>query len=144
MAAKQKYDERFVKIGRIARLSSIVDSIKDAICCVADTVAVQNEKREAVVKSESNDGYSIDLQDIEYLHWWKFKALLRTLSSDLEFSKIMEYRSVDIDATMTKEQRDFYRRKKELYALPLPADEEEKVDAIAEALMNGGDLTGLL
>lgn len=57
--------------------------------------------------------YHIDLQDIEYLHWWKFKALLRTLSSDLEFSKIMEYRSVDIDATMTKEQRDFYRRKKE-------------------------------
>ena len=88
--------------------------------------------------------YHIDLQDIEYLHWWKFKALLRTLSSDLEFSKIMEYRSVDIDATMTKEQRDFYRRKKELYALPLPTDEEEKVDAIAEALMNGGDLTGLL
>ena len=88
--------------------------------------------------------YHIDLQDIEYLHWWKFKALLRTLSSDLEFCKIMEYRSVDINANMTKEQRDFYRRKKELYALPLPADEEEKVDAIAEALMNGGDLTGLL
>lgn len=88
--------------------------------------------------------YHIDLQDIEYLHWWKFKALMRTLSSDLEFSKIMGYRSIDIDASMTKEQRDFYRRKKELYALPLPADEEEKVDAIAEALMNGGDLTGLL
>ena len=88
--------------------------------------------------------YHIDLQDIKYLHWWKFKALLRTLSSDLEFCKIMEYRSVDINANMTKEQRDFYRRKKELYALPLPADEEEKVDAIAEALMNGGDLTGLL
>lgn len=31
-----------VTFGRIARLSSIVDSIKDAICCVADTVAVQN------------------------------------------------------------------------------------------------------
>ena len=88
--------------------------------------------------------YHIDLQDIKYLHWWKFKALLKTLSSDLEFCKIMEYRSVDINANMTKEQRDFYRRKKELYALPLPADEEEKVDAIAEALMNGGDLTGLL
>lgn len=88
--------------------------------------------------------YHIDLQDIEYLHWWKFKAMLRTLSSDLEFSKIMEYRSIDINASMTKEQRDFYSRKKELYALPLPAGEEEKIDAIAEALMNGGDLTGLL
>lgn len=31
--------------------------------------------------------YHIDLQDIKYLHWWKFKALLRTLSSDLEFSE---------------------------------------------------------
>ena len=36
------------------------------------------------------DRYHIDLQDIEYLHWWKFKALLRTLSSDLEFSKIID------------------------------------------------------
>jgi hypothetical protein len=52
--------------------------------------------------------------------------------------------NMEINANMTKEQRDFYRRKKELYALPLPANEEEKVDAIAEALMNGGDLTGLL
>lgn len=88
--------------------------------------------------------YQIDLQDIEYLHWWKFKALMRTLSSDLEFSKIMEYRSIDINSNMTKEQRDFYRRKKELYALPLPANEEEKMDAIAEALMNDGNLAGLL
>ena len=44
-------------------MSSVIDSIKDAICCVADTVAVQNEKREAVVKSQSNDGYSISYAD---------------------------------------------------------------------------------
>ena len=56
----------------------------------------------------------------------------------------MEYRSVDIDANMSKEQSAFYRRMKELYALPLPEDEEQKLDAIEEALMNGGDLTGLL
>lgn len=45
---------------------------------------------------------------------------------------------------MSKEQREFYSRMKELYALPIPDDEQEKMDAIAEALMNGGDLTGLL
>ena len=88
--------------------------------------------------------YRIDLQDTEYLHWWKFKAMFRTLSDDLEFSKIMEYRSTEITSGMTKEQREFYRKKKELYALPLPADEEEKIDAITEALMNGGDLTGII
>lgn len=88
--------------------------------------------------------YHIDLQDIEYLHWWKFKALMRTLSPDLEFSKIMGYRGIEINGDMSKEQREFYSRMKELYALPIPDDEQEKMDAIAEALMNGGDLTGLL
>lgn len=62
----EKISETFVEqvtFGRIATLVSITDSIRDAICCVADMVAVQNEKREAVVKSESNDGYSISYAD---------------------------------------------------------------------------------
>jgi hypothetical protein len=62
----EKISEAFVEqvtFGRIATLVSITDSIRDAICCVADMVAVQNEKREAVVKSESNDGYSISYAD---------------------------------------------------------------------------------
>lgn len=33
---------------------------------------------------------------------------------------------------------------KRIHALPLPKDEQEKQDAITEALMNGGDLTGLV
>ena len=45
---------------------------------------------------------------------------------------------------MPEGQRDFYRRMKELYALPLPRDEEEKQAAIEEALLNGGDLSGIL
>ena len=60
----EKISEAFVNqitFGRIARL--IIDLIKDAICCVADMVAVQNEKREAAVKSESNDGYSVSYAD---------------------------------------------------------------------------------
>ena len=45
---------------------------------------------------------------------------------------------------MTAEQRDYYQKMKDLYALPMPMDEVEKTDAIANALMNGGDLSGLL
>ena len=33
---------------------------------------------------------------------------------------------------------------KRMHALPLPKGEEELQDAIEEALMNGGDLTGIL
>ena len=32
--------------------------------------------------------YNIDLLDIEYLHWWKFRALFESLKSDHLFSEI--------------------------------------------------------
>ena len=41
----------------------LTDSIRDAICSAADSIAIQREKNEAVVKSESNDGYSVSYAD---------------------------------------------------------------------------------
>ncbi len=88
--------------------------------------------------------YGIDLQDVEYIHWWKFRALFNSLTSQNEFVKIMEYRSVDLKDDMPKEQKAFYRKMKRLHALPVSRDEEEKQNVIEQALLNGGDLTGLL
>lgn len=88
--------------------------------------------------------YGIDLQKVKRLHWWKFRALFWGLSEDCEFVKIMGYRSMKIPAKLPKEQKAFYRKMKRIHALPLPKDEKEKQDAITEALMNGGDLTGLV
>ena len=88
--------------------------------------------------------YHIDLQKVPYMHWWKFRALFHSLQPDVKISEIMGYRSMEIDGKMTTEQRNYYQKMKDLYALPMPADEIEKADAIANALMNGGDLSGLL
>lgn len=88
--------------------------------------------------------YNIDLQDVAYLHWWKFRAMFHTLRADMKISEIMSYRSMDINGKMTAEQRNYYQKMKDLYALPIASDEIEKSDAIADALMNGGDLSGLL
>lgn len=88
--------------------------------------------------------YGIDLQDIEYLHWWKFRAMFNSLTNENEFVKIMEYRSIDIKEDMSREQKAFYRKMQKIHALPVSKDEEEKQNAIEEALLNGGDLTGLL
>lgn len=88
--------------------------------------------------------YGIDLQDIEYLHWWKFRAMFNSLTNENEFVKIMEYRSIDIKEDMPREQKAFYRKMQRIHALPVSKDEEEKQNAIEEALLNGGDLTGLL
>ena len=45
---------------------------------------------------------------------------------------------------MTKSQKAFYRRMKSVHALPVPQEERERMDAITQALLNGGDLTGLI
>ena len=88
--------------------------------------------------------YGIDLQDIGYMHWWRFRALFNSLPRDCEFVRVMEYRSIDINDQMPKEQKDFYKRMKRLYALPLSKSEDDRQAAIEKALLNGGDMTGVL
>lgn len=70
--------------------------------------------------------YRIDLADIDYLHWWKFKSLFYGLNKDIQMSKIMFYRSIELTDDMTKNERKFYRDMKRLYALEDMRSEEEK------------------
>lgn len=90
------------------------------------------------------DQYNIDLQDIEYLHWWKFKAMFKSLKEDNEIVKIMGYRSMDLSKIKSKEEKDYYKKMQELYKLPMPKDEQEKLDDINNILLNGGDLSRVL
>lgn len=87
--------------------------------------------------------YGIDLQD-EPLHWWKFRAMFKSLRDDTEFRKIMGYRAVQITSSMTQSQKEFYTKMKQEYALPVSRDEAQKNQDIADALMNGGDLSKIL
>lgn len=90
------------------------------------------------------DQYNIDLQDIEYLHWWKFKAMFNSLKEDIKMVKIMEYRSIDLSKIKDKEQKAYYKRMKDLYEIPISKDEDRKLKEIEEALLNGSDLSKLL
>lgn len=90
------------------------------------------------------DQYNIDLQDIEYLHWWKFKAMFKSLKKDNEIVKIMGYRSMDLSKIKSKEEKAYYKKMQELYKLPMPKDEQEKLDDINNILLNGGDLSRVL
>ena len=88
--------------------------------------------------------YGIDLQDVEDLHWWKFRALFKSLGEDTEFVKIMGYRSINITSKMSNEQREFYKKMQTVHALPIPDAEKEANELLTEALLHGGDLTGLV
>ncbi|MBY6797075.1 bacteriophage Gp15 family protein [Clostridium botulinum] len=90
------------------------------------------------------DQYRIDLQDIEYLHWWKFKALFKALREDNEIVKIMGYRSMDLSKIKDKEEKSYYRKMQELYKIPIAKDEKDKLEEINNILLNGGDVGNLL
>lgn len=77
--------------------------------------------------------YKIDLNSIKYLHWWKFRALFTNLNEDVLFSKIMQYRAVELSSIKDKEMKKFYKKMKRLYALPDMRTEEEKEYDFGEA-----------
>lgn len=87
--------------------------------------------------------YGIDLNDINFLHWWKFRALFFGLKPDNLICKIMEYRATDI-SKMKGEERKFYQKMQREFALPVPREEQDKYDEIADALMKGGDISSLM
>lgn len=88
--------------------------------------------------------YKIDLQEIGYFHWWKFKALFKSLGEDNEIMKIMSYRSIKISSSMSKEQKEYYTLMKKIYRLPQSRLEKLKINSIEEILLDGGDLSTIL
>lgn len=88
------------------------------------------------------DQYGIDLQDVEDLHWWKFKAMFEGLKEDNLIIKIIGYRAMDT-SKLPKDQKEHYNRLKKLYALPRPKSDRKKLDEITKALMGQGDLSVL-
>lgn len=71
--------------------------------------------------------YGIDLNDIEYLHWWKFHALFRGLPSSAKIVEIMSYRGTDLGRIKSKSEQERIARMKEIYALPQELSFEDKV-----------------
>lgn len=94
-----------------------------------------NNKKDQIYSYEFDDEYiyaafleqyNIDLNEIKYLHWWKFKALFNSLNEDTQIVKIMGYRAMDLSKIKDKEMKTQYKKLKKIYALPDLRSEEEK------------------
>lgn len=70
--------------------------------------------------------YGIDLA-YDKLHWWKFKALLKSLKDDTEFVKIKGYRAYIGEDKNMIELRNYWE-------LPLPVEEQQRLDRLYEIL----------
>lgn len=82
--------------------------------------------------------YNVDLQDIEYMHWWKFKSMFDSLKDDNLIVKIMDYRAKDLNSIEDKEEREHIKQMKERFKLPTKIDkeEEQRRKEIEDMLMN--------
>ena len=132
-----------------------IEKIKWFYRCGKDIVKSNNNKGESVkiydyeydddyIYSAFLSQYNVDLQDIKHLHWWKFKAMFKSLNEDNKIVKIMQYRSINLSEIKDKEQNAYYRKMKKLYEIPRSATEIEKNKALEKALMNGEDITEYL
>lgn len=74
--------------------------------------------------------YGIDLQDVEYLHWWKFQAMFFALAEDNEICKIMQYRAVDLSKIKSRDEKMRYAKLQARYRLPDGRSTEEKQYAV--------------
>lgn len=88
--------------------------------------------------------YRLDLQELPYMHWWKFRSLLQGLSEDNEFIKIIGYRAMEISSKMTSDQKRFYKKMKEQHKIPMSEKKSCLISEVEETLMNGGDISQLL
>lgn len=80
------------------------------------------------------DQYKIDLNEIEYLHWFKFKAMFEGLKDNNKICEIMGYRAIDIGKIKDKDEKNKYRRLQKKWALPDNRTVKEKEQDFADSL----------
>ena len=77
--------------------------------------------------------YNVDLADIKYMHWWKFKAMFEGLNDNNKLVQIMGYRSIDLSKIKDKKEKERIQELKNIYALPDMRTREEKESDFGKA-----------
>lgn len=84
------------------------------------------EKDSAYIFSAIQQTYGIDLERIEYLHWWKFIYLFFDLNGDCFFNKIVYLRRQKKLGKLTKEELSQYNNLRDIIDLPEEKSIEEQ------------------
>lgn len=101
----------------------------------SDKKPVKQQREDKIYDYEYDDGYiysafiqqyNIDLQTIDYLHWWEFKAMFNSLNKDTKIVEIMGYRAIDLGKIKDKEEKARYKKLKKIYKLPDMRTEAQK------------------
>lgn len=87
--------------------------------------------------------YGIDLLQVDHLHWWLFRGMVDDIGEDSVLSRIMYYRTVDVNADeLPKKRKEFLTALQHFYELH--ECEEERDEEFIQALLNGEDISRFL
>lgn len=68
--------------------------------------------------------HGVDLETLDYMHWWKFCYLMLDLDQDAFFQQIIHLRRQKQRGKLTKEEREAYTRLHDILELPEQKDAE--------------------
>lgn len=82
--------------------------------------------------------YGLRLDSDLKMHWFIFKALMDNLNEGVpQLVRIMEYRTMNLNEHMSKEQRGYYNKMKKKYRLLNGEQEDNEQNEFANAFMSG-------
>lgn len=89
------------------------------------------------IYSAMNQTHNIDLESIEYLHWWKFVFLFMDVDKDCTFSYITSLRYKKNNGKLDNYDKKIWVEMGEIVDLDYSSEDEEESEFMK--LLNGGD-----
>lgn len=74
-------------------------------------------KDSAYIYTAFKSTFNIDLNSVEYLHWWKFRSLFADLGKDCFFNTLISLRSRQHSGKLTDSEKELVRKNPELLSL---------------------------
>lgn len=90
-------------------------------------------KDEIRIKTSIRQCYHINLNEIEYLHWWEYNELISGLTSDSLLNKTRELRNYDLNQIKDPKEKERMKKAKEYVSLDSYDEESsEEHEAMVE------------
>lgn len=88
------------------------------------------------IYSAIKQSHGVDLESVDYLHWWKFCYLFLDIQEDCFFNRLIHLRRQKKLGKLTREEKDLYIRIQSIVDLPesLTAEEQSLADEFMRQL----------
>ena len=82
-----------------------------------DKIDMDYIEDESKIRTSIRQCYHLDLNKIDYMHWWEYNELISGLTSESLLNKIRELRSFDLNEIKDVKEREKVRKAQEYVAL---------------------------